>query len=208
MAFSWFFFFFICLERFSTSIPSFAVEQVTMVGIDCSIGYFFSFSFLYLFLGFSSWLSDIEGDGEWIPGRIQMPLIFHGIRKSSSYILSIDLSDEGQGRVDARTNTGRCPDVPIDGPPCLALPLDFGPVRSGAGPGGLVRRRSLAVEHTGSGCQARARADGDEVLQFRIGGSDEIDGAVEVRGPGAKAAGNDQDVEIRGVFDRVGRKDA
>lgn len=77
-------------------------------------------------------------------------------------------------------------------------PLHLGPHFRDARPGSLVRRSAAVVQHARLRRDARARADGDQILQPREDLADVVKLGSQVRAARGGAAGDHQHVE-RGV---------
>lgn len=97
---------------------------------------------------------------------------------------------------------------PVGHPPRLGNPRYVRAQGRRPRPRLLVRSRSLAIQHPGSGREAGARAHGDKVLQGRVGVPDEVDCRADVCGASAHTAGDNEDVEGRGGGEGVGGEDA
>lgn len=90
----------------------------------------------------------------------------------------------------------------------MADPVDLGAEFDGGRPGGLIRRRLLAIQHARLRRQAGAGADGDQILKGRVSLRNPMDGRVEIWCPSPQTAGNDEDVERRSAFEGVCWDDA
>ena len=147
--------------------------------------------------------SHVEDRGKWIPMRVSMPLILHRICKASGHIFTVDMLDECECHIQARTNTRWRPDVPIHRPPCMADPFDFGTKNDGAGPGCFVRRRFFTIENPSSRCQSRPCAHCDQVSQLWVCHFDVIDDIVQVRCPSSETSRYNENIKIRRIVQRM-----
>lgn len=145
---------------------------------------------------------------KWVPRRIQMPLILQVVSHRARHLTPKDLLHPRKRRVNPRTPSRARPHFPVGYPPRLGNPRDVRAPGRRPRPRLLVRSRSLAIQHPGSGREAGARAHGDKVLQGRVGVPDEVDCRADVCGAGAHTAGDNEDVEGRGGGEGVGGEDA
>lgn len=105
---------------------------------------------------------------------------------------------ERERQIDPRRHARRRPHVPVRNPARDGLPLHRAELADERRPVHLVRRRLAPVEHARSAEERRARAHGDDRVQARVHGLDELNDLAqrELRA-GAHPARHEEDVELR-----------
>lgn len=91
--------------------------------------------------------------------------------------------DPGERDIKTGADARACPHVPVDHPARLRDPARTPSPRRHGGECRFVGRRLAAVEDAGARGEARARADGDEVVERRVHGAQEVELGLQVRRP-------------------------
>jgi hypothetical protein len=137
----------------------------------------------------------VPDGGKGVVAAVQHPVVLPRLGQEVSDLVSVNLRHPSVCHIATGRDTGRGPDIPVINPASLADPVRGRSRGSSPSPSTLVRGSLATVQDTRASSDRGARADSEDILDFRVHGFDE--GNFFGHGlAGAAAAGDDEDVDV------------